>query len=1216
MPVHVSALAADRIDVAPSPVSIVVGTDAQLTMTPYAGTQALRGRTATWRTGNNVVQVDPATGVIHAAHMGSAPIFATVTNADGTTVFGRTDVEVVAPSTIASMSVTPVRPEFFIGEQTRINIGVLDAQGTAVDANVLDYDVTVVSGGEHLDLINLPGVHSGTGRIALPIIDTKGVSEGDVTLRVQVPGTTVTQQITVSVKTKVDHLSFTSGTVEILLGGSGQYTAMAFDAAGTPLSTPITWSSSNEDVATVDATGTVTGIAEGTTNIVGLSYGRGIGREVHVVKQRTVQRVELTAPAQMNDIDQVQLGATIWSIDNIVITGRSVTWTGDTQGNLLLPEGRIVGFGHPGTVTVSATVDGVTGSATILFTKSPIASVVSDVPRVTLTPGEREQFEIHLAASNNAPLYGRDVVWSSSRPDLVAVSQDPDPRLVGLAFVGVLNVSSGISAPASVTVTATVEGVAHVVSDVTVMPALGKVVLGSDIATLADEGFANGAGAGPLARNVASWFSGGDPSRFAVCNQASTFHWTRLVQELTQAGHTVDADCSLPARTASELATTYSGVFITGSNVDPNYLADYVRAGGSVYVAGNSGSFSSSRAEESFWNLMLSQFGLTMFDGQSTTRSLHVVDQEFGKDAALRNGVTTLYAKDGANASALFSFGSKRTTVTQFQSSSPFYRPFASFDGGRIAPVAPPAVASVAVLGPSQMADVGNASFNAVAKSANGTVMTGRTVTWKVDLDGNHAQVDNNGTVYGMGWSGPITVTATVDGVSGSAVVVRTPSPVASVSSDVPRMTMTGGDIDEFRIQLRSAEGANLLGRDVVWSSSRPDLITVQPESGPPYQGNTFAGIVRTAPSIPSSATALIQVTVDGRQFPASEITLFPAVGKLIVGTDMMTLADEAFTSAPGTAQFARNVAGYFSGGAASRFLFCNPTLSAWTRFEQTLIDAGHNADNSCSMHLTTAELAATYSAIFVTGRYMSPEYLADYVRLGGSVYVAGNSGHDFGIQSEDTFWNTLLLHQFGLSLYDGSSSTRSVHGVTEAIGRDQALIAGVNALYAKDGAEGGANWTIGVKRQTVTQFQTSSPFYRAFASFDGGMVAPIRRWFLQSNGDFILWSGESLWSPNGRYQLLMQQDCNLVEYDGGVYGGHPIWSTGTNGRGSDCYAVLQGDGNFVVYRNRTARPEYALWGSGVYGNDIYHLVIQDDGRIVRYRGSPIYRREAVWSNF
>lgn len=90
---------------------------------------------------------------------------------------------------------------------------------------------------------------------------------------------------------------------------------------------------------------------------------------------------------------------------------------------------------------------------------------------------------------------------------------------------------------------------------------------------------------------------------------------------------------------------------------------------------------------------------------------------------------------------------------------------------------------------------------------------------------------------------------------------------------------------------------------------------------------------------------------------------------------------------------------------------------------------------------------------------------------------------------------------------------------------------------------------------------------------------------------------GQTLVSKNGIYTLMMQNDCNLVIYRGTPSIQNAVWDTSTHGRGFNCRATMQSDGNFVVYDafNR------ALFDTGTHGNANTILLMQDDGNLVIY---------------
>ncbi len=89
--------------------------------------------------------------------------------------------------------------------------------------------------------------------------------------------------------------------------------------------------------------------------------------------------------------------------------------------------------------------------------------------------------------------------------------------------------------------------------------------------------------------------------------------------------------------------------------------------------------------------------------------------------------------------------------------------------------------------------------------------------------------------------------------------------------------------------------------------------------------------------------------------------------------------------------------------------------------------------------------------------------------------------------------------------------------------------------------------------------------------------------------------------SADGRYALLLQSDQNLVLYGPGY---HLLWSSKTNGKGAD-RAVMQGDGNFVLYKGGTA-----VWATHTSGHGGSKLKLQNDGNLVIYDSHG----HAIWA--
>jgi hypothetical protein len=116
------------------------------------------------------------------------------------------------------------------------------------------------------------------------------------------------------------------------------------------------------------------------------------------------------------------------------------------------------------------------------------------------------------------------------------------------------------------------------------------------------------------------------------------------------------------------------------------------------------------------------------------------------------------------------------------------------------------------------------------------------------------------------------------------------------------------------------------------------------------------------------------------------------------------------------------------------------------------------------------------------------------------------------------------------------------------------------------------------------------------------------------------LFSEEILTSFNGTFQLVLQEtDGNLVlqindpntNPNANMING-PMWDANTGGAGG--VAILQDDGNFVVYGNEPGDPNDAAFQTGTFGRFPFtgFLIVQDDGNLVIYDSDQI---TPIWSS-
>jgi uncharacterized protein YjdB len=150
-------------------------------------------------------------------------------------------------------------------------------------------------------------------------------------------------------------------------------------------------------------------------------------------------------------------------------------------------------------------------------------------------------------------------------------------------------------------------------------------------------------------------------------------------------------------------------------------------------------------------------------------------------------------------------------------------------------------------------------TLTATVRDVNGVVVQGAPVTWSTNSP-TIAAVSQSGVVTGLS-PGTATITATLGGRSGTAVITVQLAPVASVTIAPAQLNLRDRNNErtgQLTATLRDALGNVLTGRTVTWSSSRTSVATVNQNGLVTAQDEGDATITATAEG--RSGTALVRV--------------------------------------------------------------------------------------------------------------------------------------------------------------------------------------------------------------------------------------------------------------------------------------------------------------------------------------------------------------------
>ncbi len=113
----------------------------------------------------------------------------------------------------------------------------------------------------------------------------------------------------------------------------------------------------------------------------------------------------------------------------------------------------------------------------------------------------------------------------------------------------------------------------------------------------------------------------------------------------------------------------------------------------------------------------------------------------------------------------------------------------------------------------------------AVVRDAQGNVLL-RQVTWTTS-DPTVALVTPDGLVLGISPGGPVVITATVAGTTGTAVVAVIPALIANIIITPDSANLVIGSTVQFAAQIQDEFGIPVTDRTVTWSSFVPEVATV-----------------------------------------------------------------------------------------------------------------------------------------------------------------------------------------------------------------------------------------------------------------------------------------------------------------------------------------------------------------------------------------------------
>jgi uncharacterized protein YjdB len=403
----VSDVEVAAIIVTPAIPSIAIGTRLQFTATGLFtdGTSQNLTTQATWTTSpTNTCTISPATGLATALAVGSCTVSATFQGVTGSANL------TVTSTILAAITVTPPIPTTTIGTRLQFTATGLFNNGTSQDLTASASWFAVPT--------NVCSVEPASGLAV-------GLAVGTCTIGASFQGVTGSATLTVS-DAILAAIEVTPSAPTIADGTTLQFVATGLFTDGTdlPLISDVTWLSSAPAVASISPTGLATAIAPGTTIITAIFQGV-TGSATFTVTPATLAAVEVTPSVSMladgTTLQFVATGLFTDGTEQPLVDG--VTWLSSAPAVASVSPTGLATAIAPGTTIISAISQGVTGSATLTITASPLVEIVVGPMDPIVATGSQTQFTaIGVFGDDTLQDITTFVTWESSNTYVATIT--------------------------------------------------------------------------------------------------------------------------------------------------------------------------------------------------------------------------------------------------------------------------------------------------------------------------------------------------------------------------------------------------------------------------------------------------------------------------------------------------------------------------------------------------------------------------------------------------------------------------------------------------------------------------------------------------------------------------------------------------------------------------------------------------------------------------
>ncbi|WP_158095134.1 Ig-like domain-containing protein [Gottfriedia luciferensis] len=404
--------------------TVNIGTPSTLTAT-ISPTNATN-KNVTWTSSDTNIATVSATGVVTGKAVGTATI--TATTVDGGKKAEST-ITVLQPVTSIVLNKTALT--FKVGDPD------FKLEATVGPNNASDKSLTWTSSNPSVATVDANGV-------------VHAVASGSATITAKSLLGNAVATSAVTVAYDVSSISLNKSSLTVNIGTPSALTATISPTNATNKN--VTWTSSDTNIATVSATGVVTGKAVGTVTITATTVDGGKKAESTITVLQPVTSITLNKTAltlKVGDPD-FKLEATVGPIN---ASDKSLTWTSSNPSVATVDANGVVHAVASGKTTITAkSVLGNAVATSAVTVSIPVSNVTLNTTNLTI--GINKTFSL-IATVEPVLATTKSVTWTSSDTKIATVSSTGiiTAKSIGTATITVTTTDGAKTATVTVTVT-------------------------------------------------------------------------------------------------------------------------------------------------------------------------------------------------------------------------------------------------------------------------------------------------------------------------------------------------------------------------------------------------------------------------------------------------------------------------------------------------------------------------------------------------------------------------------------------------------------------------------------------------------------------------------------------------------------------------------------------------------------------------------------------